>query len=56
VVRVHDGGCIYRHQGGGSGALSVHHRIPLEQGGTNALTNLVTVCRAHHEQAEGRAA
>lgn len=51
-ARARDGGCVYRQQGGCSGALAVHHRVPLEQGGTNALDNLLTLCRAHHEQAE----
>ena len=31
------------------GALSVHH---IQRGGADALDNLVTLCRRHHEQAE----
>jgi 5-methylcytosine-specific restriction endonuclease McrA len=52
LARARDGGCTYRNQGGCNGALAVHHIVPLEQGGTNQLDNLVTVCRAHHEQVE----
>ena len=52
AARARDGGCIHRHQGGCHGQIQVHHVIPLERGGTNALHNLVTLCRAHHEQAE----
>jgi 5-methylcytosine-specific restriction endonuclease McrA len=53
-ARARDGGCVYRHQGGCAGELAVHHRIPLEQGGTNELANLITVCRHHHEEVEPR--
>lgn len=51
-ARARDGGCTQHHTGGCHGNLAVHHIIPLEQGGTNALDNLATLCRAHHEQAE----
>jgi 5-methylcytosine-specific restriction enzyme A len=53
-ARARDRGCVYRHEGACSGRLEVHHIVPLEQGGTNQLDNLVTVCRAHHEKAEAR--
>ena len=53
-ARARDGGCIYRHQGGCHGQIHVHHIKPPEQGGTNALSNLITVCRAQHELAERR--
>jgi class 3 adenylate cyclase len=53
-ARARDSGCVYRSQGGCSGELAVHHLVPLERGrgGTNALPNLVTVCRAHHERVQ----
>jgi len=28
--------------------LEIHHRLPLSQGGSNAVENLVTLCGAHH--------
>jgi hypothetical protein len=28
--------------------LEIHHRIPVSQGGTNTLKNLITLCSAHH--------
>ena len=52
TVRARDGGCTRRSEGGCHGSLEVHHVWPLEQGGTNELRNLVTLGRAHHEQAE----
>lgn len=51
-ARARDGGCIHRATGTCNGNLSVHHILPLEQGGTNELANLVTLCRRHHEEAE----
>ncbi len=30
------------------GPLQVHHKRPLSKGGTNELSNLITVCRFHH--------
>lgn len=32
--------------------LSVHHIVPYEDGGTHALDNLVTLCKACHFEAE----
>lgn len=29
--------------------LEIHHIIPVSQGGTNELTNLITLCSAHHD-------
>jgi 5-methylcytosine-specific restriction endonuclease McrA len=29
--------------------IDFHHRIPVYQGGSNTLENLVTLCRAHHQ-------
>jgi 5-methylcytosine-specific restriction endonuclease McrA len=52
VARGRDGGCVYRQQGGCSGELAVHHLLSIEAGGSNALSNLATVCRVHHERAE----
>lgn len=52
LARQRDGGCVHRHQGECHGDLSVHHIIPLSAGGTDELTNLQTLCRHHHEQAE----
>ena len=43
---------MQRAEGNCNGDLSVHHVVPLEQGGTNALSNLLALCRAHHERAE----
>jgi 5-methylcytosine-specific restriction endonuclease McrA len=55
AARARDGGCVYRNGGGCDGALAVHHRIPIEQGGAPYdLRNLETACRAHHERAEAR--
>ena len=54
TVRARDGGCTQRHNGSCYGRLEVHHIRPLEQGGTNELTNLVTLCRAHHGEAEAQ--
>ncbi len=28
--------------------LEIHHKIPVAQGGTNELSNLITLCSAHH--------
>ena len=28
--------------------LQIHHRLPLSQGGSNAVENLITLCSAHH--------
>ena len=53
LARSRDGGCTQRHQGDCDGRLEVHHVRPLEAGGTNALSNLQTLCRRHHSQAEG---
>jgi 5-methylcytosine-specific restriction endonuclease McrA len=33
---------------GGSEGLQVHHRVPLAQGGSNALWNLELRCQVHH--------
>jgi hypothetical protein len=41
-----------RHLGNCHGTLGVHHLVPLADGGTNSLDNLVTLCRVHHEQVE----
>ena len=30
------------------GVLQVHHKVPLSKGGTNELTNLITLCKYHH--------
>jgi 5-methylcytosine-specific restriction endonuclease McrA len=32
--------------------LEVHHRLRLDEGGTNAPDNLVTLCKSCHGQAE----
>ncbi|GAX59901.1 endonuclease [Candidatus Scalindua japonica] len=31
-----------------NGSLQAHHIIPLSNGGTNTLTNLITLCKYHH--------
>jgi HNH endonuclease len=41
-----------RSLGNCNGTLGVHHRVPLADGGTNQLDNLLTLCRIHHEQVE----
>lgn len=51
-ARARDGGCTHRHTGQCAGDLAVHHITPLERGGTHHVSNLITLCRAHHEQAE----
>jgi len=35
---------------GGTNMLAVHHIEYLSQGGANAVINLITLCRVHHEQ------
>ena len=52
AARARDRGCTHGHHGDCHGRLEVHHIVPLEHGGSNDLSNLVTLCRAHHEQAE----
>jgi hypothetical protein len=32
--------------------LDVHHKIPVRKGGTHAIDNLITVCRACHKKLE----
>ena len=54
LARRRDGGCTMRHLGNCGGTLSVHHIVPLNQGGNNSLDNLRTVCRIHHEAIESR--
>jgi hypothetical protein len=29
--------------------VEVHHKIPVSQGGSNAVENLTTLCSAHHQ-------
>jgi hypothetical protein len=31
--------------------IEIHHKIPVSQGGSNALENLITLCSAHHKYA-----
>lgn len=48
-VRERDGyHCRYPGCGGTGLILHVHHIIPLSQGGSNTLSNLVTLCEKHH--------
>src|SRR5262245_37797030 len=54
IVRRRDGGCVLRERGDCEGALAVHHLLALAEGDDNPLSNLVTVCRRHHEQLETR--
>jgi len=55
LARARDAGCTQRHTGNCNGRLEVHHRTPIEHGGQPYdLTNLVTLCRHHHEEAEAR--
>lgn len=44
----------YRCQAAGDhhGRLSVHHITPLRHGGRHDVTNLRTLCRKHHDEAE----
>src|SRR5262249_31513841 len=30
--------------------VDLHHILPVSQGGTNAPENLITLCRAHHQE------
>ena len=47
------GGCV---RCGASVRLEVHHVVPIEQGGERfTLSNLVTLCRACHEDEERKA-
>jgi hypothetical protein len=51
-AKLRDGGCVQRHRGDCSGAIGVHHVVPLEQDGAAfALENLVCLCRRQHEEA-----
>lgn len=34
-------------------SLSVHHRVPVRQGGTHDLSNLISLCAACHGQVDG---
>lgn len=48
-VRERDGyRCTHAGCGETSLALHVHHVIPLSRGGSNALSNLATLCEKHH--------
>jgi 5-methylcytosine-specific restriction endonuclease McrA len=52
-----DGGCVMRPELGGDrpgpascyGRLDPHHVLPRGRGGADELSNLVTLCRAHHD-------
>lgn len=49
AVRERDGyHCTHSGCGVTGLILHVHHVIPLSQGGSNALSNLVTLCEKHH--------
>jgi 5-methylcytosine-specific restriction endonuclease McrA len=37
------------HRGCTSPAVEVHHIVPLSRGGRNALSNLMCLCRGHHD-------
>ena len=37
-----------------AGPLEVHHVIPLEEGGTDVLANVASLCRACHMEAHNR--
>lgn len=37
---------------GTENALTAHHRIPIWDGGTHALSNLITLCNLHNQQAD----
>ena len=39
---------------GRSDRLSVHHVVPARLGGSDKMSNLVTVCVLHHRQADAR--
>jgi 5-methylcytosine-specific restriction endonuclease McrA len=47
-VRQRDQVCV---QCGGTDQLEVHHRIPLNDGGSNALDNLELRCKTCHTSA-----
>lgn len=40
--------------GCGARAVEVHHRVPRRRGGTDAESNLVGLCKAHHTGATNR--
>ena len=46
------GQCSHRYQNGQkcgqSRFIEIHHLIPVRQGGTNTLQNLITLCSVHH--------
>lgn len=46
-ARRRDRGCV-ESSSECTGALQVHHRVPLSQGGSNDLSNLETLCEFHH--------
>jgi 5-methylcytosine-specific restriction endonuclease McrA len=53
TARLRDGNVC--QECGETEGLSVHHRIPLAAGGTNALSNLITLCaRCHWLWEQGR--
>jgi hypothetical protein len=39
----------------GNTELHCHHRVPISEGGTHDVRNLVTVCKSCHEQIHGHA-
>lgn len=52
VIKRDQGQCNHRDKNGRRCEqkrwLDVHHRVPVSQGGTNQLDNLVTLCKTHH--------
>lgn len=42
-----EGRCTFKNCGE-TKWIEVHHRLPLSQGGTHSLLNLVTLCQSHH--------
>jgi len=52
-VIARDGGCSGRFLGGEcSPILDVHHIVPREEGGSDDVENLLTLCHRHHPMLE----
>ena len=54
VVEERDRVCLYGLSSKDcSGGLDPHHIIPVSQGGDDVVENIITLCRKHHDQAQG---
>lgn len=51
AVRVRDQQCVNCHASGDEIAFNIHHVVPLSQGGSNRMSNLVLLCDRCHAAA-----